>query len=655
MAGDYYKRIENTLKGNGCLVEYYWDGEFSQNNSRICHTKINNVDVVILLYSLRNQSEDDQSTSPVWKIHSEGSKRTDPASMVPTRNKALRLAKDKNWKFITLGSIPSDEKYSQDPLSNYFLSIESYSYGDETGYNLTPFIEEMENANWPVFKRSQLAVKSRKGTNYYYMSFVHKDILLEYLSLFDNRAYGSTSLRAIKFEDVAPELTEEVLGEYLKQMYESAQSKVSAFHLFGIKYGEIIVSNSFSVKKIIEASGLQDSYATELNKGISIYKSIASSEFDLGLSYDDSNISCSSLETHCTKSFSVSGKRFETYSRSLIAKPFVIIAGNSGTGKTKVAIDLSIRLGVKDLSSRKVANSLIVPVGADWTDNTKVLGFYNPLNKTYESTPILDFIILARNNPDVPFFLILDEMNLSHVERYFSDFLSAMESGEPIPLYKKDDDCNCNIPESIEIPKNLFVTGTVNIDETTYMFSPKVLDRANVIEFIPEMKDVLDNFEKEPPLLSVDPANDGSAEGFLFLAKQIREEKEQKLPEKAQFLAEILRGIYEKLSGSGFEFAFRTTKEIRKYVIAASKLAENAGKELSESDYVQIMDEQLLQKILPKIHGNRTQIGDLLKNLSKYCANVRTINDQVVGLPMSKAKIDKMIETLKTSQFASFI
>lgn len=88
-------------------------------------------------------------------------------------------------------------------------------------------------------------------------------------------------------------------------------------------------------------------------------------------------------------------------------------------------------------------------------------------------------------------------MNLSHVERYFSDFLSAMESDEEIPLYKKPfhkengEECEDVIPEKLRLPKNLFVTGTVNIDETTYMFSPKVLDRSNVVEFNPQKTDVV--------------------------------------------------------------------------------------------------------------------------------------------------------------------
>ena len=299
----------------------------------------------------------------------------------------------------------------------------------------------------------------------------------------------------------------------------------------------------------------------------------------------------------------------------------------------------------KDENTNTIANKLIVPVGSDWTDNTKILGFYNPLKKTYESTKILDFILLARDNPEIPFFLILDEMNLSHVERYFSDFLSAMESHEKIILYSKDEDCDSDIPESIDLPENLFVTGTVNIDETTYMFSPKVLDRANVIEFIPAQSDVLANFAAETQPIEIEPVNDGSAEGFLALAKTVRETTV--LPAGADICKTLLEGISNILDGSGFEFAFRTAKEIRLYINAAYALAQNDEKTLSEEDYVNLMDEQLLQKILPKVHGNRSQVGTLLSNLSKY--------SEEKNLKESKKKIDRMLKQLETSQFTSFI
>src|SRR5439155_177966 len=88
----------------------------------------------------------------------------------------------------------------------------------------------------------------------------------------------------------------------------------------------------------------------------------------------------------------------------------------------------------------------------------------------------------ARDHPETPHILVLDEMNLSHVERYFADILSAMESGEEITLHS-DGQARSPVPERVRWPKNVYVVGTVNVDETTYMFSPKVLDRANVVEF----------------------------------------------------------------------------------------------------------------------------------------------------------------------------
>src|SRR5690606_19952454 len=106
---------------------------------------------------------------------------------------------------------------------------------------------------------------------------------------------------------------------------------------------------------------------------------------------------------------------------------------------------------------------------------------------------ILDLLLKAKENIHKPFFIILDEMNLSHVERYFADFLSIMETGEDIILFKDFKEKN-EIPAKITWPQNVFIIGTVNIDETTYMFSPKVLDRANTIEFritAQEMEDFL--------------------------------------------------------------------------------------------------------------------------------------------------------------------
>lgn len=290
----------------------------------------------------------------------------------------------------------------------------------------------------------------------------------------------------------------------------------------------------------------------------------------------------------------------ERYITSLLTKPFVILTGNSGTGKTRIAKQFSQYLE-RTIDGKR--NWLIVPVGADWTDNTKMLGFYNPLEEKYVSTPTLDFILQAIKNPTVPYFLILDEMNLSHVERYFSDFLSAMESDEEIPLYKvsgkkaKDGE-EITIPEKIRLPKNLFVTGTVNIDETTYMFSPKVLDRSNVVEFKPEKEAVLNLITGSVDVNNVSRAGNGVAEGFIDLASVIRNGVCNVEQIKLEQVREFLDSIYEELQESGFEFAYRTVKEIRQYYAAAYELQKG------NFNLTRTMDEQIVQKILPKIYGD---------------------------------------------------
>lgn len=139
----------------------------------------------------------------------------------------------------------------------------------------------------------------------------------------------------------------------------------------------------------------------------------------------------------------------------------------------------------------------VVAVRPDWTDNRGLLGYYNPILQEYATTDFLRLLLRAEaeereadanGRPPEPYFVILDEMNLARVEQYFSDFLSAIESGEPIELHNDDDvetgekSDDVPVPKKIRVPTNLYFTGTVNVDETTYMFSPKVLDRGFVME-----------------------------------------------------------------------------------------------------------------------------------------------------------------------------
>lgn len=340
------------------------------------------------------------------------------------------------------------------------------------------------------------------------------------------------------------------------------------------------------------------------------------------------------------------------YITSLLAKPFVILTGNSGTGKTRISKQFAEYLEWESDEGKK--NWVIIPVGADWTDNTKILGYYNPLaedgNGKYEKTKIVELIEEANRHKEIPYFVILDEMNLSHVERYFSDFLSHMETPDtPFELE--------GYTRRLDYPENMFVVGTVNIDETTYMFSPKVLDRANVIEFKPQKEDVFKVFSAAGTVGKMVPVNDGSAQAFLKLAKEIRTGKfavDEDLTHyytdvdgdftgsNLDYVEGVFSDIYEIVQKYDFVFAFRTVKEIRNYIAAAYELLEK-----TEFNLNQIIDEQLLQKILPKIHGNKKEIGQMLEELTGLCDKY--------SLVLSKKKIEQMKGKLAKVQYASFI
>lgn len=329
------------------------------------------------------------------------------------------------------------------------------------------------------------------------------------------------------------------------------------------------------------------------------------------------------------------GRRYIT---SLLAKPFVILTGNSGTGKTRISRMFADYLEVRSENSEK--NWVLVPVGADWTDNTKILGFYNPLadegKGRYEKTEILRLIERANMNRSIPYFIILDEMNLSHVERYFSDFLSHMET-KNIPFIL--DGCK----EHVEYPPNLFVVGTVNIDETTYMFSPKVLDRANVIEFKPDESSVLELFINSATTKSVAAANDGTSAAFLNLALSVRAGGCNLDDNTLYSVQDLFKQVYKITEKYGFEFAYRTVKEIRQYIVASYEILEDK----KSFNLVAAEDEQLLQKILPKIYGNKKEIGQLLEELDTLC--------EQNGLKLSQEKIKQMKGKLAKVQYASFI
>ncbi len=335
---------------------------------------------------------------------------------------------------------------------------------------------------------------------------------------------------------------------------------------------------------------------------------------------------------------------------ALIAKPFVILTGLSGAGKTRLALAFAQWLCETE------EQVCLVPVGADWTNREPLLGFPNALEPGRYVRPesgVVDLLISAAVNSRKPYFLILDEMNLSHVERYFADFLSGMESCEAIRLHNGSVG---EIPARIPVPANLFIVGTVNIDETTYMFSPKVLDRANVIEFSisrEEMQAFL-NSEGKPHTGGLARAGADFAETFVEIAQG-------HVPESPfrESISDELLALFEILKPAGAEFGYRSAAEILRFAAVINRLGANLSVR-------KVMDAVLMQKLLPKIHGSRRRLEPVLKALGRRClANPDLLDDylagkkelpgtQVVNYPMALEKIRRIYRNLIDHGFASY-
>ena len=300
---------------------------------------------------------------------------------------------------------------------------------------------------------------------------------------------------------------------------------------------------------------------------------------------------------------------------SIFTKPFVILTGLSGSGKTKLAQAFAMWI-CEDKSQY-----CIVPVGADWTNREPLLGFPNALepNKYVKpETGVLELLIEASKpeNEKKPYFLILDEMNLSHVERYFADFLSTMETADDITLHSGENDWE-GVSPKIKLPKNLFIIGTVNIDETTYMFSPKVLDRANVIEFR-VTKEEMEIYLKDPKkieLSEIKSKGKDMAESFVQLAGDSIEF------EDAAVLNKSLLDFFDELQKAGAEFGYRTAGEICRFAGIIKKLDNSLSTE-------EIIDIAIMQKLLPKLHGSRRKLIDVLKTLAGFCLIDKSKTDE---------------------------
>ncbi len=472
--------------------------------------------------------------------------------------------------------------------------------------------------------------------------------------------------------------SEQELGDILKDMYaegNAEHSQASNVHLFGLKYGQIIRANKLSTKAIVKRSGISDNYAIEVNKGIKLSELIAQKAF--GMAFWDGKSKVKNI-TKSTKGSSTNSvlSDYSFFFPTLRTKPFMLLAGISGTGKSRIVRKLAFKSCPKELQDKdgtEPGNYCMIEVKPNWHDSTELLGYWSNLNKRYMFTKFTKFLVKAKMYPNVPFFVCLDEMNLAPVEQYLAEFLSVLETRKSVEeedgsiviksgvlidkeyfrsigkvgkgdkeqgfatckndrdIYMKlfdivDEEEMKAVPQNEEtslldigltLPENVFVIGTVNMDDTTHQFSRKVIDRAMTIEMnggaltdIFSDKDDLTYTEK--PLTMDDLRaeyisakevikNCSAVTGNEDILKYIKGETEDGLPQR---LEEINKALY----GTPFMVSYRVMNELTIYLAVLLDKAEEDGQEISLEVCKQLantaIDKILLMKILPRVEGD---------------------------------------------------
>ena len=452
--------------------------------------------------------------------------------------------------------------------------------------------------------------------------------------------------------------SEQELGDTLRNMYKAGNnnhSQVASIHLFGLKYGQNIRANKLSVKNIVSRAGLSDNYIVEINKGVKLSELISQNSFGMAFWNGETKVKkkseFSNLIINSAQGYSLQ------YLTALRTKPFMLLAGISGTGKSRIVRKLAQATVTEELQKAEgyegtdfandrwklhsPANFELIQVKPNWHNSMDVIGYLSNIpSPHYVFTPFIEFIVKAWQYPEVPFFLCLDEMNLAPVEEYFAEFLSAIESrsfegGEymtdPIikPFNSFGDDVakmmvNTLFPnftagdtestttkiikhfriKGLTLPKNLIVIGTVNMDETTFSFSRKVLDRAMSVEMNEVNYDSFLNDTTDDDLKAIVLAfeeNDDADLNALLVDRHIEaREIIDELGDDAKFAIDYLKRINALLEGTPFKLGYRAANEALIYL--------QASYEFGHTDRIAALDNFTLMKILSRVEGDEMKL-----------------------------------------------
>ena len=377
---------------------------------------------------------------------------------------------------------------------------------------------------------------------------------------------------------------------------------------------------------------------------------------------------------------------YRPYITAIKSKPFLLLAGISGTGKSRIVRELARACwdeGSEEFEAQKPKNFEMVQVKPNWHDSSELIGYVSRVSGSpvFEAGDFLKFVAKAWENPEVPYFLCLDEMNLAPVEQYFAEYLSVVESrkadGDGVittdPILKKCDeqwyfDLTAKLTNNDEIrarfnkdgiciPQNLIVVGTVNMDETTFSFSRKVLDRAMTIEMNEvNLKGGLDHRYEMIDKLGRTELIGETVEGVDVYSD---------FQSVCDIAIDYLQGINEKLEGTPFKVAYRTRNEVLLYVVNNLPYDKDSkGNTLSQNFVIaRALDEITNMKILSRIEGDETKVsasfldglGNTIKtSLVTVCPNLFEEGEgKKAYVSVSWVKLTEMKKRL-TSGYTSF-
>lgn len=587
---------------------------------------------------------------------------------------------------VPAGLLTTNDPYDSDNLTPLYYSIKercnanfanTQSYQDLINNQLQSFVLRVNNNNMnPLLFLLKILLQVGDATGEY-------KITINEFKLF----VATTSLWKDYFK-----VTDSILRYREDSVYKNECDNARTQSVQDVRIQKFLANHEF-----IETEGkelvLQDQFVMRARKLVANFEINGTTTERSGLTY------------YVNGKDATLNKDVLSYLSAIRTKPFLLLAGISGTGKSRIVKEMAYASCPNEGDLRKdktsPGNYCLVEVKPNWNDSTELLGYETVLDGgNYHLTKFVKFLIKAMQHENVPFFVCLDEMNLAAVEQYFAEFLSILESRKdvdgtiksepliPAAIFNKYDnklfkelfpskekqEKGTSYPfvddelapygnityktlreEGLRIPRNLIVVGTVNMDDTTYQFSRKVIDRAMTIEM--NEVNLNDMFDIEKPD-ALNYCEDVVDKSFFFAPfaqsnnalQQMNNDERELLTEKIKTTIgqtdadgtttpDSLEAI---LSKTPFRIAYRVVNELILYFYALRW--ENKDAEFEEL-YNKALDNILMMKVLPRIEGNEDLVKAPLAQLATWTE---------VAYPKANAKIIEMRERLERSHFTSF-